>query len=182
MAMEAYMAMEMMAMKEVNPIEPRLLNIGSIHGGNTNNILCNHCQMFGSSRTHSDEVSQYMIDRIREICEGIAACNGGRAEVKVVKFLPYVINDPAVCEKVRQTAMKVVGPDKIGSRPRRTLGGEDFSFLCRRKPGMLFRLGSAGDNPDTHAAAHSVSFDIDEGCLQVGVDMFTQFVLDHMNG
>jgi metal-dependent amidase/aminoacylase/carboxypeptidase family protein len=47
---------------------------------------------------------------------------------------------------------------------------------------MLFRLGSAGDNPDTHAAAHSVRFDIDEGCLQVGVDMFTQFVLDHMNG
>ena len=40
MAVEAYMAMELMAMKEVDPVEPRLLNIGSIHGGNTNNILC----------------------------------------------------------------------------------------------------------------------------------------------
>jgi len=182
MAMEAYMAMEMMAMKEVNPVEPRLLNIGSIHGGNTNNILCDHCSMFGSSRTHSDEVSQYLIDRIKEICEGVAACNGGRAEVKVVKFLPYVINDPAICEKVRHTARKVLGEENIRSRQTRTLGGEDFSFLCRRKPGMMFRLGSAGENPDTHAAGHSVRFDIDEGCLQVGVDMFTQFVLDNMNG
>lgn len=182
MAMEAYMAMEMMAMKEVNPVEPRLLNIGSIHGGNTNNILCDHCSMFGSSRTHSDEVSQYMIDRIKEICEGIAACNGGRAEVKVVKFLPYVINDPAVCALVRRTAEKVLGPERIGRREKRTLGGEDFSFLCRRKPGMMFRLGSAGENPDTHTANHSVTFDIDEACLMVGVDMFTQFVLDNMNG
>ena len=182
MAMEAYMAMEMMAMKEVNPVEPRLLNIGSIHGGNTNNILCDHCSMFGSSRTHSDEVSQYMIDRIKEICEGIAACNGGRAEVKVVKFLPYVINDPAVCALVRKTAEKVLGPERIGRREKRTLGGEDFSFLCRRKPGMMFRLGSAGENPDTHTANHSVTFDIDEACLMVGVDMFTQFVLDNMNG
>ncbi len=182
MAMEAYMAMEMMAMKEVNPVEPRLLNIGSIHGGNTNNILCNHCSMFGSSRTHSDEVSQYMIDRIKEICEGIAACNGGRAEVKVVKFLPYVINDPAVCTLVRKTAEKVVGPEHISARPKRTLGGEDFSFLCRKKPGMMFRLGSHGENPDTRAAGHSVRFDIDEACLMVGVEMFTQFVLDNMNG
>ncbi len=182
MAVEAYVAMEMMAMKEVNPVEPRLLNIGSIHGGNTNNILCDHCTMFGSSRTHSDEVSQYLIDRIREICEGIAACNGGRAEVKVVKFLPYVINDELVTQKMYESAVKLLGEEKIGHQAKRTLGGEDFSFLCRKKPGMMFRLGSSGENPDTHAAAHSVRFDIDEKCLQVGIDLFTQFVLDHMNG
>lgn len=182
MAVEAYVAMEMMAMKEVNPVEPRLLNIGSIHGGNTNNILCDYCKLFGSSRTHSDEVSQYLIDRIREICEGIAAANGGRAEVKVVKFLPYVINDKRICRKVYESAAKLLGEEKIGSREKRTLGGEDFSFLCRKKPGMMFRLGSAGENPDTHAAGHSVAFDIDEGCLQVGIDMFTQFVLDNMDG
>ena len=182
MAVEAYMAMELMAMKEIDPVQPRLLNIGSIHGGNTNNILCNYCKMFGSSRTHSDEVSQYLIDRITQICEGIAAANGGRAEVKVVKFLPYVINDERITKKVYESAVKLLGEDKIGHREKRTLGGEDFSFLCRRKPGMMFRLGSAGENPDTRSAGHSVSFDIDERCLGIGIDMFTQFVLDNMNG
>ena len=182
MAVEAYTAMELMAMKEVDPVQPRLLNIGSIHGGNTNNILCNHCTMFGSSRTHSDEVSQYLIDRITQICEGIAAANGGRAEVKVVKFLPFVINDERIAQRVYASAAKLLGEDKIGHREKRTLGGEDFSFLCRKKPGMMFRLGSAGENPDTRSAGHSVTFDIDEGCLQVGIDLFTQFVLDNMNG
>ena len=182
MAVEAYTAMELMAMKEVDPVQPRLLNIGSIHGGNTNNVLCNYCKMFGSSRTHSDEVSQYLIDRITQICEGIAAINGGRAEVKVVKFLPYVINDERIAQRVYASAAKLLGEDKIRHREKRTLGGEDFSFLCRKKPGMIFRLGTAGENPDTHTAAHSDTFDVDEGCLQVGIDLFTRFVLDNMNG
>ena len=182
MAVEAYMAMEMMAMKEVDPVEPRLLNIGSIHGGNTNNILCDYCKMFGSSRTHSDAVSQYLIDRIREICEGIAQANGGRAEVKVVKFLPYVVNDERITQRVYASAAKIFGEERIGHRTKRTLGGEDFSFLCRKKPGMMFRLGSTGENPDTHLALHSVNFDIDEACLSVGIDLFTQFVLDNMDG
>lgn len=182
MAVEAYMAMEMMAMKEVDPVEPRLLNIGSIHGGNTNNILCDYCKMFGSSRTHSDAVSRYLIDRIQQICEGIAQANGGRAEVKIVKFLPYVINDERITQRVHASAAKIFGEERIGHRTKRTLGGEDFSFLCRKKPGMMFRLGSSGENPDTHAALHSVNFDIDETCLQVGIDLFTQFVLDNMDG
>ena len=102
--------------------------------------------------------------------------------MKVVKFLPFVINDELITKKVYETAAKLLGEDKIGHREKRTLGGEDFSFLCRKKPGMMFRLGSAGENPDTRSAGHSVSFDIDEGCLGIGIDMFTQFVLDNMNG
>ena len=182
MAFEAYMAMEMMMAKEINPAEPRLLNIGSIHGGHTNNIICNYCKMFGSSRTHSDEISQYMIDRIREICDSVAKCGGGSAKVEVVKFLPFVINNPVVTRRVYETAAKLLGEDKICHREKRTLGGEDFSFLCRKKPGMMFRLGIAGEDPNTHLPGHTDKFSIDEDCLQVGIDMFVQFVLDNMHG
>ena len=80
------------------------------------------------------------------------------------------------------SAAKIFGEERIGHRTKRTLGGEDFSFLCRKKPGMMFRLGSTGENPDTHLALHSVNFDIDEACLSVGIDLFTQFVLDNMDG
>jgi len=182
MAVEAYMAMEIMVAKEINPVQPRLLNIGSIHGGNTNNIICNYCKMFGSSRTHSDAVSQYMIDRIREICDSVAKCGGGSAKVEVVKYLPFVINHPVVTQKLRQSAARLLGEDKIGPRKDRTLGGEDFSFLCRKKPGMMIRLGTAGEDPHTQIANHSDGFDIDENCLKVGVDLFVQFVLDNMDG
>ena len=183
MAVEAINAMQIMVSHEIKPSEPRLLNIGFIHGGTTNNILCDHCQIFCSSRTHSDEVTQYILDRATQICQSIAACNGGRAELTVNKFLPYVINDELITRKVRESAVKVIGEDKILPPEPRGLGGEDFSFLSRKKPGMMFRLGRRNDSdPSTYTAGHNAKFDIDESSLQVGMDIFTQFVLDNMNG
>jgi len=182
MAVEAYTALEIMCAKEFKARDPRVFNVGAFNGGNTNNIICNYCKMFGSSRTHSDAVSQYMIDRIREICDSVAKCGGGSAKVEVVKYLPFVINHPVVTQKLRQSAARLLGEDKIGPRKDRTLGGEDFSFLCRKKPGMMIRLGTAGEDPHTQIANHSDGFDIDENCLKVGVDLFVQFVLDNMDG
>lgn len=181
MAMQAYMQMEMMVAKEFDPAEPVLFNIGAIKGGVTNNVICDHCWMFGTNRAHKDETSEKLIMRIREICEGVAAVNGGRAEVKVTKLLPFVINDATVTAKVREVAEKVVGSDKIFSKPR-NLGGEDFSFLCRKKPGMIFRLGTKNDDPATAKPLHNAGIDFDEGCFDVGIPMFVQFVLDNMGG
>lgn len=181
MAVQAYAAMELMVAKEFNPVDPVLLNIGAIRGGQTNNVICDHCWMFGSARTQTDENSEKLIHRIREVCQRIAALQGGRAEVKVTKFLPFVINDATVTGKVRAAAEKVVGRDKIFCKPR-SMGGEDFSFLCRKKPGMIFRLGTKGQDPATHLPLHNGGINFDEGCFQVANDIFVQFVLDNMDG
>ncbi len=181
MAVQAYNALEVMVAKEFNPKEPRLLNIGAFNAGKTNNIICDYCKLFGSARSHSDAVSEKLEQRIREICQGVAAMNGGRAEVKVVKFLPYVINHPVITQKMRQAAEKTVGAENI-VEVERNLGGEDFSFLCRRKPGMMFKLGTRGTAPETGLALHTCSIDVDPACFQIGIDTFTQFVLDNMDG
>lgn len=39
-------------------------------GGHTNNIICNYCKMFGSSRAHSDEVSGNIATVILDETEG----------------------------------------------------------------------------------------------------------------
>ena len=180
MAVEAYTAMEIMVAKEFPAKEPRILNIGSFNGGFTNNIICDYCKMFCSSRTHSDEVTQKILDRCTEICQGIAAMNGGEAKVTVNKFLPYVHNEPIVVQKMRESAEKVLGKENVLEKAR-TLGGEDFAFFSRVKPSMMFSLGSSG-REGTAYPVHNVKMDVDERCMQVAVDVFVQFVLDHMGG
>ncbi|MBR4863764.1 MAG: amidohydrolase [Oscillospiraceae bacterium] len=180
MAVEAYTAMEIMVAKEFSPNEPRLFNIGVIQGGQTNNIICNYCKMFGSSRAHSDEVSEKLITRVREICEGIAKMNGGEAKVTVNKFLPYVLNNDAVAEQLRISAKKIVGDDNVFV-PGRGLGGEDFGFLSRKKPCAFFRLGTRCSEATSHVL-HTVKFDLDENALAIGMKIFLQFVLDNQNG
>lgn len=182
MAVEAYTAMEIMVAKEIAPEEPRLFNVGTFHGGETNNVICNYCRMFISSRTHSDATSELMLRRITEICEGIAKMNGGEAKVTVNKLLPYVDNHPVVTQKVNETAARVLGAENVKTIAKRSLGGEDFGFLTRKKPCCIFNLGTMGADPDTAKPLHNDHFDIDEGGMKVGVNIFVQFVLDHQDG
>ena len=159
-----------------------MLNIGSIHGGNTNNIICDHCTMFASARTFTDENSQLLLDRITQIAEGVAAMNGGSAKVTVNKLLPYMDNDETVTKAVFASAAKALGEEKILPRARK-LGGEDFGFLARKKPCVMFRLGTKNpENPATAGALHSAKVQFDDGCFETGLKVMTQFVLDHMEG
>ena len=182
MAVSAYNALELMVAKEIDPAQQVIYNVGAFNAGNTNNIVCDYAKLMISSRTWDDDLSAFLERRTKEICEATAAMLGGTAKVTRTKLLPYVPNDPVVTERVRLVAEKVVGPENIKTRPR-GLGGEDFSFLCRKKPGMLFRLGTRNEeNPDTHSALHNACFDVDEGCFGIGIPMFVNFVLENQDG
>lgn len=179
MAVQAYTALEMLVAKEIDPVEPCLLNIGAFNGGHTNNIICDYCSMYGTLRTHSDEVNDYLCRRIPQIADGIAAMHGGRAQFTVKKFLPAVINDAMITQRMYHAAATLLGEENIHHK-KRTLTGEDFSYLCRRKPGMMFRLGTNGGERTAYPI-HNPRFDVDEGCFAVGIDLFVQFVLENMD-
>ena len=51
LALETMLAMEMMISKEINVSKPKVLNFGSIHGGNTNNVICDFVEVYGSCRS-----------------------------------------------------------------------------------------------------------------------------------
>jgi len=181
MAVESYTAMENMVAKELPPTTPRLLNVGVFEGGKTNNVICDYCKLFLTTRAHSDEVTDYMHDRIVQICEGIASLHGGRAQVTVNKLLPYVMNHETVASRLQTAAEKVVGKDHIGIHPR-SLGGEDFGYLSRKKPCAMFQLGSRSTLPGSEKPLHNAQINFDENCMAVGVDTFVQFVLDNQDG
>ena len=181
MAVQAYTAMEMMVAKEFKAKEPRIFNVGAINGGHTNNVICDYCKMFCTIRTFSDDITEKMLERIRQIAQGVAAMNCGTAKVTVNKHLPYVLNDPTVNQKVEEAAAKVVGAENVLPK-NKGMGGEDFAFFSRIKPSVQFDLGSRVKDLSKKFPVHHPRFDIDEDCLAVGVKVFLQFVLDNMDG
>ena len=176
MAVQAYMAMELMAAREIPSRAAAVLNVGSFHGGETNNIVCDYAKMFLTTRTHSDELTAFMERRVREICEGTAKMCGGEAKVTVTKLLPYVINHPVMAAKLRRSAAAVVGEANIHEGVR-GMGGEDFAFLSRKKPSVMFYLGAGITTP-----VHSTTFCPDERAFETGIATFIRFVLDNQDG
>lgn len=182
MAVEAYMGLELMLAREVPSNEPSLLNIGTFNGGRANNIIADYAKITLSSRTQNDELTKFMEKRIKEICEKIAELNGGSAKVTVTKLLPYVDCNPIMTECMRKTAVKLLGEENILPR-KRTMGGEDFSFISRKKPSVMFRLGVGKDVEKIPTAPlHSPNFLVDEDCLKYSIDLFVNFVTDYKNG
>ena len=181
MAVQAYGAMETMIAKEFKAKEPRIFNVGAFNGGHTNNVICDYCKMFCTIRTFSDEVTDKILSRIRQIADGVAAMSCGTAKVTVNKHLPYVLNDPIVKQKVDEAAAKVIGAENVLVKIQ-GMGGEDFSFMSRKKPSVQFNLGCQMQDPEKRYPVHHPKFDMDEDCLAVGVKIFLQFVLDNMHG
>ena len=181
MAMRAFMDIELVVAKTFSAKEPIIFNVGSIHGGVANNILCDHCQMFCTLRTWNDATREGMLTYIKAIAEGVAMTSGGKVTFTPAKYYPIIHNNPALTKRYRAAAAKVVGEENVHDNAR-GMGGEDFSYFANRKPGSFMRIGVKPPNKEKVPGVHNDHFDIDESCLEVGVNTFLQFILDNQNG
>jgi amidohydrolase len=181
MAVEAITAMEFMAAKEVKVNDARLLNIGSIHGGKTNNVICDFVEIFGSCRAHTDAVSDFMERRIQEICQGVALVSGGRVEYERLKFLPYRVQSVILHEKARETALRVLGEENVIRPANRGLGGEDFGYLSRQKP-CYFTFFGCKPGEESVPPVHNSKFYLPAESMIAPINYTIRFVLDNMHG
>ena len=182
MAVEAITAMEFMAAKEIKVTDARLLNIGSIHGGKTNNVVCDFVEIFGSCRTHTDAVLEFMERRIQEICQGVALTSGGQVEYERVKLLPYRIQNARLHQKARETGLRVLGEENVIRPTTRGLGGEDFGYLTRQKPCYFTFFGCKPADKPSVPPVHNSKFLLPNESMEAPIRFTIQFVLDNMAG
>jgi amidohydrolase len=181
MAVKAYTEIEFTVAKEIKAQDAVIFNVGAIHGGTTNNVICDKCSMYCTLRTQSQENADHILGKIKKIISAVAETSGGKAEFIESKHYPIVINDDILTRRVELTAAKVVGEDKIFTREQ-GMGGEDFAYFANIKPGCMFELGVCPDVDGKVYGLHTDRLIIDESALSVGSDIFVQFVLDNMNG
>ena len=180
MAVQLYQAITQMRVREIDPQEKCVVHVGAFHGGQAPNNVCDHVQLTCTLRSLSDRMKDFLVNRIRELAEGIAAMYGGSATVTVDKLLPYVYNHPVMYRQFKATAERLLGADHVASYNRAT-GGEDFGFLSRKKPSVFFRFG-VRSGPETSYGTHTDRFNLDEEACKVSFELFKNFVLEHQDG
>ncbi|MBR2432083.1 MAG: amidohydrolase [Clostridia bacterium] len=181
MAVKAYTEIEFMIAKEIRAIDPIIFNVGAINGGVANNVICDHCSMYCTLRTHRKENEEYILDKIKKIIHSVAEVSGGRAEFVLDKHYPMVVNNETMVERIMHSAEKVIGKEHILPQVR-GMGGEDFAYFANLKPGCMFQLGVRTPGTECAAGLHNSKMLVDERALDIGVNIFVQFVLDNMNG
>ena len=91
-----------------------------------------------------------------------------------------LINDADMVDLVKEGIENLFGPDKVKILENPSLGLEDFAYFAAAAPGGFFRLGCKTIDGDAKSGHHPL-FDIDEGCLPVGVALQVNNVLSFLS-
>jgi amidohydrolase len=162
-------ALQSIVAREVSPLDPAVVSIGSIHGGEAFNVLPSRVRMTGTARWFTESAGRLMPDAVARIARGTAEAAGVRAEVRYRHVNRPTVNDPTMADLVIRVATELLGEENVDTGTR-TLGGEDMSIFLDAVPGCFFFVGSALDG--AHRPHHSPIFDFDERAMSVGLTVF----------
>jgi hippurate hydrolase len=182
--------LQTIASREVDPLQPVVVTVGSIHGGTKRNIIPDEVRLELTVRTTTDAVRTQVLASIERIAK--AAAVSARAPEPLVEidremFTPALFNDEDLTRKTVAVFQSALGDDHVHERPM-SLGGEDFSQYVRAGvPGFYYFLGSAPPERVAEAASggqplattHSGQyFPIPEPTIKTGVLTMTAAVLN----
>ena len=169
-------AVQQVVSRQIDPLEPAVVTVGSFHGGTIHNVIPRTVKMMGTVRAFSDDVRQAMPERIERVLKACCDASGAAYAFDYLWRYPVTANDPAQTRYARELARLIAGEDRVFAADK-VMGAEDFSFFAQRVPACFFTLGACGGG-STSNPHHSSTFDFDEAALPAGVQMMTALALN----
>jgi amidohydrolase len=169
-------SLQQIVARQIDPLEPAVITIGSIHGGTIHNIIPRACSMLGTVRAFSDDVRDAMPERIERVLRACCDATGASYKLDYLRRYPVTANDPAQTVYARDLARRTIGEERVLDVDA-LMGAEDFSFFAQRVPATFYTLGCQGGASTAHPH-HSSLFDVDERAFPNGVAMMTALALD----
>jgi amidohydrolase len=150
LAAEFVMLAQTIVSRQVDPQQPAVLTVGTIHGGLKRNIISEEVTMGLTLRTYSDKVRDQIIAAVRKTAEGVAIAYGMPADrmpivtVSQSEITPPMINDAAFAERLRGVATAALGAGHVIT-PLPVMGSEDVGLFSQdgKIPEAMFWLGAA---------------------------------------
>ncbi len=139
--------------REVEPGEPAVVTVGSIHGGTKHNIIPDEVKLQLTLRSFSEPVRLQLIASIKRRVMALAqAHQAPEPTVDVEESTPPTINTPALVELVVPALMEALGPANV-KLAKPVMGAEDFALYNEGNvPICMFWLGTI--HPERIAAAN----------------------------
>lgn len=170
-----------------------VVTVGTFHAGERCNVIPDTATLSGTIRTvndaHCDTVKRRFKEIINNTCKGFNCT----ADVEVIDTYPLLENQDHGKQVVERAAARLTGPAALDSTPEGLpcLGGEDFAFYLKERPGAFYFLGcqelllrglssydGAEDTPRSNCMCHGTSFDFNDNILPRSILMFLRIVED----
>ncbi|MBO6506634.1 MAG: amidohydrolase [Kordiimonadaceae bacterium] len=197
LASQIVTALQTLVSREISPLEPGVVTVGSFHAGSKHNIISDHADLQLTVRANSTETRDKLLAGIKRIAENMGRV-AGLPEDKLPKVVlsvettPVTYNDEALTARLDPVFRSNFGEDGILPAIQTGMGAEDFPYFTNVKPnvpGFYFAIGGTPQaDLDAEAAGgprvaghHSPFFKIaPEPSIKAGVRAMTLAVLELM--
>ncbi|WP_431948903.1 M20 family metallopeptidase [Actinacidiphila sp. bgisy167] len=149
---------------------------GRIEAGHAANVIPQHAELEGTVRCLELDAWHEAPDLVHEVIDQVAAMYRAKWELTYHRGVPPVVNEADATELLRDAMTARYGAHTVEDTEQ-SLGGEDFSWYLEQVPGALARLGVRPVGDTSKRDLHQGDFDVDEGAIKVGVELFTSAAL-----
>jgi hippurate hydrolase len=176
-ASQIVIALQGLVSREIAPLEPAVVTVGSFHAGFKHNIIPDEARLQLTVRSDSEATRTRLLEGIERIARNVGRAAGlDEDRLPTVRSgfesTPTTINDEAATARVRGTWVEHFGEDVLYRSVRTGMGAEDFAEFVqtpRRVPGVYFSVGGTPEATLQRVAAgemdlpshHSPFFRID---------------------
>jgi len=170
-------ALQSISSREIDPLEPIVVTVGSINGGTTNNVIPDFVDLSGTVRTLNPDTRNRIEEVMKRIIGGVTSSAKGSFSLIYKYGYPILINDKEVTKRVIKSARGIVGDDHIVEATQ-TMGAEDFAYYLQKVPGTFLLLGIYNEKLGNIYGVHTSKFRYDESVLPYGSAVMAQSALD----
>ncbi len=161
--------LQLIAARNVDPLEAVVLSVTKFQAGNTHNIIPAEAELAGTVRTLSDAIQQQTEARMRQIVESVAAAHGATGELLYEHRIPVTTNHDVETEHALAVAREIAGPAHVNPDVTPSMAGEDFAFMLKERPGAFIFIGN-GES----AGLHNPAYDFNDEIIATGLSYWVR--------
>lgn len=125
------MALQTLVSRTLNPLDPGVVTVGSIHAGAKHNIISDEASMLLTVRSYTDGSRRALLDGIKRIARGQALAYGipedrlPEVTIREDLYTPATINTEKLTASTKRLLTERFGADRVLDVPP-VMAGEDF--------------------------------------------------------
>ena len=161
-----------------DPLNPLVLTVGTVHGGDRWNCVPREVEMEGTVRTFKADTS--VEEAMRRVIADTASAFGAAGTLAYKYLTLPVINEDEQLNRIAHDAVvKLYGEEGIGHMPA-IMGSEDFSWFGEKCRYIFGFIGSRDEEKGYVYTNHQEKYDVDERVLKRGSAVMAQFAADFL--
>ncbi len=152
----------------VDTMQPTVVSLTQIHGGNSLNALPDEVLLHGTVRALSNETRATVRRKLEQMAKGVAFTHDVDISLAFDPRYPVTVNDAACATAAAAVAVDLWGGQGVLTDYRPSMASEDFAFMLDAKAGCYAWIGDGRQTP-----LHNPSYDFNDDVLPLGALYWT---------